>query len=465
MDAIRRRIATRALLSGDRLPSIRGLAAAMRVSPSTVVEAYDRLAAEGLIRARPGSGFFVSDAAVPLVLATAPDPVERAIDPFWVSRQSLDAGPEIARPGCGWLPPDWMPVGALRRAARSLSRAPDAVLTDYGPVRGCLRLRAHLARRFAAEGLNAGPDDILLTGSGTQSLDLVCRLLLRPGDTVLVDDPCYFNFRAILAAHRVAVVGVPMTAAGPDTDRFAEIAAAHRPRLYLTNSALHNPTGATLIAPVAHRVLVLCARHDITVVEDEVFADFEPEPSVRLAVLGGSQRAVRIGSFSKTLSASVRCGYVAARRDWIEGLIDIQVATSFGGLAPMAAEIVHSVLADGSYRKHMEALRRRLAYARREIGDRLENLGYRPFLRPRGGFTLWCEVPGPGGAASLARAALERGVVLAPGEVFSVSGEAGRFMRFNVAQMGEALVFEVLAEGAAAAESVPDARATLSSPG
>src|SRR5690606_28713161 len=103
--------------------------------------------------------------------------------------------------------------------------------------------------------------------------DLVCRFLLEPGDAVLVDDPCYFNFLALLRAHRVRVIGVPMTPTGPDLARFAEAIEAHRPRLYLTNSAIHNPTGASLSPVVAHRLLTLADAGGVTVVEDDIFGD------------------------------------------------------------------------------------------------------------------------------------------------------------------------------------------------
>jgi DNA-binding transcriptional MocR family regulator len=202
MEAIRRKLAARVLTPGERLPSVRRFAASMRVSPSTVVEAYDRLAAEGLIHARPGSGFYVSGAVPRRALAEAEPRRDRAIDPLWVSRQSLDAGPEMLKPGCGWLPADWMPNAAIRRAIRGLARADDAVLTDYGSTRGSLSLRRILVRQFAAEGIAVGADQVLLTASGTQAIDLICRFLLRPGDTVLVDDPCYFNFQALLDAHQ-----------------------------------------------------------------------------------------------------------------------------------------------------------------------------------------------------------------------------------------------------------------------
>ncbi len=467
MDAIRRRMASRALTVGEKLPSIRGFAATMRVSPSTVVEAYDRLAAEGVIRSRPGSGFYVAGALPPLALAEVEPRLDRAIDPFWVSRQSLDAGAEILKPGCGWLPADWMPNAALRRAIRGFGRADDAALTDYGATRGSPMLRQLLARRFAMEGIDAGADQILLTSSGTQAIDLVCRLFLRPGDAVLVDDPCYFNFQALLRAHRANLIGVPYTSTGPDPALFAEALATHRPRLYITNSALHNPTGATISPQTAHRVLNAAAAHDVTIVEDDIFADFEPEPSPRLAALDGLSRVIRIGSFSKALSASIRCGYIAARADWIEGLIDLQVATNFGGPSPVATELIYAALRDGGYRKHLDALRQRLSRARRATASRLEALGVRPWIMPRGGFYLWCRLPDGRDAADVARAALRENVVLAPGNVFSVSRSASGFMRFNVAQMGAPPVFAALDRamaGKAAVERGDSLRSTCLKP-
>jgi DNA-binding transcriptional MocR family regulator len=445
MGIIRAKVASRAFAPGDRLPSIRSLAVGMGVSPSTVVEAYDRLAAEGLVRARRGSGFYISTpAASPLVLAKDDRMRDRTVDPFWVSRQSLDAAANVLKPGCGWLPVDWMPVDALRRAFRSLARAEGGVLTDYGGTRGSLALRRLLLSRFAEDGVEASPDQLLLTASGTQAIDLICRFLLRPGNTVLVDDPCYFNFRALLRAHQANIIGVPYTPTGPEIGQFEAILAAQRPRLYITNSALHNPTGATLSPQTAHRVLNAAAAHDMIIVEDEIFADFEPEPSPRLAALDGLNRVIRIGSFSKTLSASVRCGYIAARSDWIDDLLDLQVAINFGGPSPVAAEVIAQILTSGGYRKHMDDLRLRLVRARREIAGRLEDLGIEPWLMPRGGFYLWCRLPEGLQATDVARDALADDIVLAPGNVFSVSETASAFLRFNVAQSIDPRIWEMM---------------------
>src|SRR3546814_2430068 len=114
-----------------------------------------------------------------------------------------------------------MPEACLRLALRTLARANDAALTDYGTPLGLVPLRQLLARRMGEHGIEASPDQIMLTESGTQAIDPLCRFLLEPGDTVLVDDPCSFNFHALLRAHRANIVGVPYTPWGPDLDLFA----------------------------------------------------------------------------------------------------------------------------------------------------------------------------------------------------------------------------------------------------
>lgn len=443
MSAIRRRVAARSLTPGAKLPSIRALAAAMKVSKSTVVEAYERLAAEGVIRSRPGSGFYIASPLAPLSLAEIGPRLDREVDPLWISRQSLEAGNEVLKPGCGWLPPSWMPQAGIRRALRSLARADDATLADYGTPLGLPPLRQLLARRMADHGIEAAPEQIMLTESGTQAIDLLCRFLIEPGDTVLVDDPCYFNFHALLRAHRANVVGVPYTPAGPDIDLFAQALAKHRPRLYVTNSAIHNPTGATLSPLTARRLLKFADRTDLTIIEDDIFADFEHTPAPRLATFDGLERVVHIGSFSKTLSASVRCGFIAARPDWIEGLADLKIATSFGG-AGFSAELVLTLLKDGSYRKHTESLRTRLARAMSETATRLEAIGIEPWIEPRAGMFLWCKLPDGIDAGAVARRALADNVVLAPGDAFSLSGSAGQFLRFNVSQTSDDRIFASL---------------------
>ncbi|MBR7991188.1 PLP-dependent aminotransferase family protein [Burkholderia cenocepacia] len=444
MDTLRARIASRVLMPGARVPSIRMMADALGVSKSTVVDAYERLASEGVLVARRGSGFYVSGHAPPLALAELGPRLDRELDPLWLSRQSLEAAPTSVKPGCGWLPSSWLPDESLRRALRAVSRDEADALTDYATPLGLPALRQQLAWRLAQHGVHAEPAQIMLTDGGTHALDLVCRLLLEPGDTVVLDDPCYFNFQALLRAHRARIVSVPFTPNGPDLVRFEQVLAEHRPRLYITNAALHNPTGATLAPPVAHRLLTLAAEHGLLIVEDDIFADFESTPAPRLAAFDGLSRVVSIGSFSKTLSAAIRCGYVAARPEWIDALVDLKLATSFGN-AQIGANVVHRLLIDGTYRRHLDSLRARLADAMGETIRRLARAGLAIWTEPRGGLFVWAELPDGLDAARVARHALDHDVVLAPGNVFSASRSATSYLRFNVSRCKGPAVFDALA--------------------
>lgn len=448
MTTIRQRIAARSLTPGEKLPSIRAVAASMQVSTSTVVEAYERLSAEGVIRSRPGSGFFVAGTLAPLSMAEIGPRLDRAVDPFWVSRQSLEAGDSVLKPGCGWLPPSWLPQDALRRVLRALARTDEATLANYDTPLGLLPLRQLLTRRLADRGIDASPERIILTESGTQAIDLICRFLIEPDDVVLVDDPCYFNFLAVLRGHRARIVGIPHTPSGPDLEKFRSALAEHRPRLYVTNSAIHNPTGAILSPVIAHRLLKLADESNLTIVEDDAFADFEVAPAPRLAAYDGLQRVIHIGSFSKALSASARIGYITARPDWTDGLIDLKIASNFSGNR-LAAELVFNVLRDGSYRKHIESLRLRLSRTMLEVSSQLRKIGVVPWLQPQGGMFLWCRLPEGIDAAALSKAALAEDIVLAPGNVFSVSQSANSFMRFNVAQSLDDRLIEFLRAGIA----------------
>ncbi|WP_258909124.1 aminotransferase-like domain-containing protein [Pseudomonas putida] len=443
MAEIQSRIAARTYAPGARIPSVRAMAQTMKVSVSTVLEAYERLMAEGVLSSRPGSGFYVAGPAAPLALTELGPKLDRVVDPLWISRQSLETASDALKPGCGWLPPSWMYEAGMRKALRVVARSDAEKLAEYASPLGSPPLRQFLSRRLAGIGTEATFEQIMLTESSTHAIDLICRFLLEPGDTVLVDDPCYFNFHALLKAHRVKIVGVPYTATGPDIDAFGAALLEHAPRLYITNSGIHNPTGATLSPVTAHRLLKLADASSLVIVEDDIFGDFETTPAPRLSAFDGLSRVIQIGSFSKTISASVRCGYIAARGEWIESLVDLKIATTFGG-GRLAADIIHHAITDSGYRKHMESVRLRLAEAMDKTATKLQATGIKPWIMPQAGLYLWCQLPQGKDAATLARACLNEGVVLAPGNAFSQSMTAGDFLRFNVAQSGDARIYEVL---------------------
>jgi DNA-binding transcriptional MocR family regulator len=448
--ALRRRILDRTLASGAKVPSIRAMAETLNVSKSTVVDAYERLAAEGVIAARRGAGFYVTGRAAPLSVAEVGPRPPPEVDPLWLTRYAMEAGDHILNPSCGWLPQSWMPEEALRQGMRQSARDNAVDFTRYGQASGHAPLRQLLSTYLAERGIIAPAGQILLTDSGTQAIDLVCRLLLEPGDSVLVDDPCYFKFFGILRASRAKIIGVPLTPNGPDLEKFEAALIEHHPRLYLTNATVQNPTGANLAPQVAHRLLGLAEAHDLTIIEDDIFADFAMEPAPRLAALDGLNRVVYLGSFSKTLSAKLRLGFITARPELMEPLVELRIATQIGG-GPASADIVHRVLTNGTYRRHTSALRARLGTAMGTTLHRLQSAGLTPWIEPRAGMFVWARLPDGLRAVEVARQALTEGMVLAPGDAFSLNRASDGFLRFNVAQCSHPAVFSILDKAMSAA--------------
>jgi DNA-binding transcriptional MocR family regulator len=442
------RIARRDLIAGARAPSLRRLAEDLGVSKSTVVEAYDRMVANGVLTSRPGSGFVVARQLAPLMLAPVPAR-NRDVDPYWIMRQSLATHGPAPKPGCGWLPDSWMPVDALRKALKAVSRTEDTGLVTYGEPLGYRPLREQICRRLAERQIEAPPDQILTTNGASHALDLICRFFLKPGDAALVDDPCYINFRSILEANGIRSLGVPLTREGVDLDAFQRLCEAERPRLYLTNASLHNPTGLILSGPTLHRILKLIDQHDMVLVEDDVFADFAPS-APRFAAFDGFERVVYVGGFSKTITAAGRTGFIAGRPDWIDGLTDLKLATTFGA-NEIAARTIHALLSDGTYRRHVEALNRRLAAALPLASGRLAALGLTPWITATAGFFIWAEIPDGGSSEAVARAASAEGLVLAPGNLFSVGARWDGHMRFNAAQCQSPATIEAIGRAIRAA--------------
>lgn len=451
---VRLRIDDRLLRHGMRLPPIRGMAESLGVSRFTVVEAYDRLVASGLVTSRRGSGFYVHAASLPgrrpakAGRLDAPVEVERVIerafDNAGVMREALADDPAQLKVGAGWLPAAWLDQDGLRRRLRALAGRDDLRLDAYGEPQGYLPLRRQLQIRLDALGIAAPPAQILLTSGATQALDIVARTLLRPGDCALVDDPGYWNLFASLRLLGVRLVGVPRTVDGPDVAALEALLIEHRPKVFITHSVLHNPTSGNLATTVAHRVLQLAARHDLLVVEDDAYADYHPGHATRLAGLDGLDRVIYVGSFSKTLSPNLRVGFLAARPDLLRTFTDVKLFSAVSS-SEFAERVIHEMLIEGHYRKFMERLRGRLATAMEGALRQLEGAGFTIYAEPRGGMFLWAAQAGRD-ATELARRAAANGIVLAPGHLFRPQLQATPFLRFNVAYFDDPRLARLLAE-------------------
>ncbi|ANY14964.1 PLP-dependent aminotransferase family protein [Bordetella pseudohinzii] len=447
-DDLARRIDEQGLRPGTRLPSIRRMAEQSGVSRFTVVEAYDRLVARGLVQSRRGAGFFVrarsSGSLAPALAASPGLAVPARVDVTWLLRSMFRDTTPGSPGGAGLLPADWLDPEMVAGAIRAVGRSARANLVSYGRQQGFLPLRQQIASMLQGDGVPAHPEHHLLTTNGvTHGLDLIARHLVKPGDTVLVEDPAWFVFFGRLATFGARVIGVPRGPDGPDLGLLERLAAEHKPKLFIINGAVHNPTGHTLSAGAAYGVLRLAERHDFIVVEDDTYGEMHPGGAMRLAALDRLNRVILVGGFSKMLAASLRVGYVAAHADILQPLADLKMLA--GLTTPELGErVVHRILVDGQYRRHLDRVRAKVDEARRACLRRLQALGFAVPHEPYAGMFVWADCGRD--SEILARQAADRGMLLAPGTLFSPTQQPSTMLRFSVAMIDSPEAWRILAD-------------------
>ena len=447
------RIGQRLLAPGSRLPSVRDCARRHGVSPSTVVGAYDLLQARGLVQARPQRGFFVREpasAAAPSARARALAPAA-PVDATALIRSMFQAQGGRPAPGMGTLPESWLDAPLLQRALRRVCQQPEAWLR-YGDPAGSPRLRDALARRLADLGIAATSAHIVSTVGATHALDIVSRTLLQPGDAVLVDEPGWAVEYARLTRLGMRLLPVPRghgggeggsgsgSDGGPDLAVMEALLRAHKPRLYVTVSVLHNPTGVSLSPAAAHRLLRLAEQHELHIVEDDTYAWLAGAHATRLAQLDGLRRTIYVSGFSKVLTPQWRVGYIAAAPALAERFVDTKLLGSLSTPGPLE-DAVALCLEQGLMRRHAERVVALLDAARARAVRLAQGAGCR-FVTPPAGLFGWVDVGCD--TEALAQLLLDEGWLTAPGALFHATRRPTTLMRINFATTQDAAFWRAL---------------------
>ncbi|MBC3933300.1 aminotransferase-like domain-containing protein [Undibacterium curvum] len=446
--AVANRIDDKLLRTGARMPSIRQFADEQGVSRFTVVEAYDRLVAKGYLESRRGAGFYVRERAsmvmnTPVTLPS-PDSAQQ-LDVVWLVRNMFRQLPPQKMPGSGVLPHDWLDGELVANGLRAISRLNQNLLLHYGTQQGFLPLRQQLQLKLAEQEIAAAPEQIVMTTGVTQALDLVAREFTKPGDTIFVDDPAWFLMFGSFAILGTKVIGIPRLHDGPDVVKLAELAAIHKPKLYIINSVMHNPTSTSLSAAKAFQVLKTAELHDFMIVEDDIYCDMHPGSAVqsatRIAALDQLNRVIYLGGFSKTLAANLRVGFIATSPELAIRLSDRKMLSTLT-TTEIGERVVYKILSEGHYRKHVDRIRVKLDGVRDQITKRLENLGMKVEHRTPAGMFLWTDTGLD--TNKLTEKALEQGYLLAPGSLFSPQQLPSTRMRINIAAMSDPGVWDFL---------------------
>jgi DNA-binding transcriptional MocR family regulator len=431
------------LRPGVKMPSIRQFANTHRVSLFTVVEAYDRLVAQGVLLSRPNAGFYVRRRS--LSRADDEDEADRRyhFDSSWYLRSIFESHRLRMRPGCGWLPGGWLFNDGLQRALRRLASS-SIDTSGYGDPKGYMPLRKLVSQSLVNREIAVNEEQVLLTQGSSQALDLVARRLVRPGDVVLVDDPGYANLMYVLRFIGATLVGVPRTPEGYDLAALEAAICEHRPKVMFTQPRLQSPTGSSAQSGHLHRLLQLAEKHDLLIVENDIYAELDPEQRPSLASLDQISRVVHIGSFSKTLSPNLRVGFLVAPADLVGDLSQLKMIAGLT-TSEISERIAHLSATDARWRRHLKSIRDRLTSEHERVAGKLIGMGFELFTEAKSGLFLWARHPACPDSSALSERAAQHDIMLGPGHLFTPGGESSPWLRFNVSYCEDDALFAFLA--------------------
>jgi DNA-binding transcriptional MocR family regulator len=426
---------------GERIPSVRQMSQQQGVSISTVLQAYSLLERQGLIEPRPQSGYYVRAR----VEERLPEPETSSPqrDPSLVSLHELvmmlmrDSGnPDLVQLGAALPQLDQRLIQTINTTIAKLVRQHGEEAHQYQFPPGLDALRVQIARRMVSAGCNLSPADILITSGGTEAIDFSLHAICRPGDIVAIESPSYFGTLQMLEVHGLRALEIPTHPRDGISLEALEFAIEHNPiRAIFVISNFNNPLGSQIPDERKEALVGLLTRHNIPLIENDVCGELyfgEKRPLVCKA-FDTKGLVILLSSFSKDISPGLRLGWVAAGRcstevEWLKFTLSASSPT-------LSQIVVADFLDGGGYDQHLRRLRREYAHNVELMSSAV--MRYFPegtrLTRPSGGFILWVQLPENVNSLELYKLALQSGITLAPGHVFSATYQFSNFIRLNAA--------------------------------
>jgi len=445
-------IQSRSLRPGDRMPSVRQFGSQQRVSVPTALRAYAALEMRGLIEGRPKSGFYVrarradfapdtarSSTAARAAAVGNPDPIESLL--------ADHANSQLVPLGAALPSACLLPGIKLTRTMAAIGRRLGPHSVDYDVAPGNEVLRRELARRSLEWGCALKADDFLITVGTTEAVSLALRATCKPGDAVVIESPTYFGLASILRELQLRALPVPVNAAdGVDLDALEDTLRKTRVAASVLVPNFHNPIGFVMPDERKQQLVRMCVERGVPIIEDDTYGDLQHEGARPrcLKAFDLEDAVILCGSFSKKLAPGYRVGYIAAGKWQSQVRALKQASTLTGALLP--ALTIAEFLKNGGYDRYLRSVRRAYHHQVARMKEAVvENFPERIGLsRPTGGYLLWCELPGKVDAVELFRQARDAGISIAPGPLFSPTGDFRNFIRINCgfpwdAQIGRAV--------------------------
>jgi len=344
--------------------------------------------------------------------------------------------------GVGQPSADVLPIELMREAAEEFFRSADPLDLNYGVLQGDPRFLDSVAHFLSKNyGTPVGADSLFETGGNSQALDFVCSHLSKPGDTVIVEEPCYFLAYQIFADSGLNIVSVPVDENGLDLERLEETLETVKATFVYTIPSYQNPSGRTMSASRRERLVALSEEHDFLILADEVYQllSYGDPPPAALGTMADSGRVLSLGSFSKILAPALRLGWIQTSADMAKRLTGIGAINSGGSLNHFTSHVVRSAIDMGALQRHLERLRH-VYRARVEVMDAALNehlTGRATWVRPDGGYFFWLKLNESLDVQELRERALERQVGFVSGPSFSSRGAMKSHFRLSFAFYGE----------------------------
>lgn len=450
VDYLRQNILSGNLLPETRLPSTRQLAESLGVSRITITNAYAELESYGLIYSRAGSGTYVM---APITPSSPPDHDVDISWPLW--QQDLQTGEELSRPLLPAQPPQRtahpdpiaftgvgdpreFPLKDFYKAIQTVIRRDGIRALEYGEFDGgYLPLRITISHVLASQGIRAHPANTLITSGSQQALALICQVLLKPGDAILVEKPSYNYALALFQRLNLKVIGVPMDASGMQVGLVEALLQQHHPKLIYTIPNFQNPTGVCLSGARRRELVVLASRYNTPILEDDFAGDLRYEGRAQPAIkaLDPNGSVIYVGTFSKMLMPGLRVGFLVADGPVFDRLVDYKRVTDLT-TSTLIQRGLDEYVTVGRYQAHL----RRSCRVYRERRDTMLTAIQRHLPSdvhvnpPQGGLFVWLKLPENVSSLELLPFAAEEGVTYAPGSLFFLNRSEGEaHMRLNFA--------------------------------
>ena len=448
------------LRPGDRIPASRELANMLGVHRTTVANAYAELESEGLIQGHVGRGTFIKGNGNGLKITPPAPPVLNGADGIrWELLFADERGDEVlsrltasapvdslsfvmARPA-----PEHFPVEELQICVNAVLRREATDVLNLGPSDGYGPLKEALTELLRQEGLTVRDENLLITDGCQQSLDLISKAFVRPGDSVILENPSYPGAIAIFNGARARCLGVPVQthaepggSLGIDLEALEATLAANRVKLMVLTPDFQNPTGVSIPLASRRKILEMAARYQVAIVEDHIYARLHnrEERIPSLKQLDRSNIVIHIDSFAKVAFPGLRVGWIVAPPTAVERLRQVKQTTDLH-TDQLAQATLAEFLRRGLFTKHLAKMRKVYASRLRALDEALRKHmpeGAR-WTIPDGGMCTWLELPLGFDASELLIHAKERSVLFAPGRYFYVQGPQPNTLRLGFASLDE----------------------------